>query len=143
MICEYTVKNFCKDDIALIENYAKAIADSNQTWQCHHRREMTTPKKELLEIGEYYNRPASELIFLTKKEHVSLHKKGKKRKPLTEETKRKMSEAQKGKIFTEETKQKLSRAMKRLHWFNNGIKNVRARECPAGFVRGRIKRALV
>ena len=38
-------KKFCKDDISLIENFDKAISDSNQTWDCHHRREITTPKK--------------------------------------------------------------------------------------------------
>jgi hypothetical protein len=58
----------------------------------------------------YFNRPASELIFLTKAEHTRLHSKGKK---LSEETKRKLSEAHKGKKFnlgrhhSEETKIKI------------------------------------
>ena len=197
-------KTYCKDDIALIENYAKAVVDKDNIWDCHHRRESETSKKELIEIGEYYNRPARELIFLTHSEHSILHNKGKKRKPLTEETKRKMSIAHQGKIFTEETKrkmadakkgnkiwlgkhhteetkrkmseshkniseetkrkmseaqkgkklkpfteehkQKLSEALKGKslgrRWFNNGIKNVFARECPEGFVKGRLKKAI-
>lgn len=101
------VKKFCKDDISLIENYDKAIYDNDQTWHCHHRRELETPRKELIELGEYYNRPASELIFLTPFEHNSLHKKGNKYmrgkpshwkgKHLSEEAKRKISESLKGK----------------------------------------------
>ena len=169
-------KTYCNEDISLIENYDKAIADSNTMWHCHHRRELETPRKQLIKIGEYFNRPATELIFLTKSEHTALHHKGKKLKPFTEEhklkmsiakkgkhhteetkrkmsealkgvhrseeTKRKMSEAQKGKIFTEEHKQKMADAMKRLHWFNNGIKNVFVKECPEGFVKGRLKKAI-
>ena len=157
------VKYFCKDDISLIENFEKAVADSNTMWECHHRKGITTSKKELLEIGEYYNRPASELIFLTKKEHRILHFKGKhmseeaKRKISeankdnknwlgrhhTEESRNKMAKSHKGKILSEEAKQKLSTAMKGLYYFNNGIKNVRAKSCPEGFVKGMIKRTSV
>lgn len=36
MICEHTVKKFCKDDISKIENYELAINDSSM-WHCHHR----------------------------------------------------------------------------------------------------------
>ena len=164
MICLGSAKKFCNEDISLIENYKKAIADSNQMWDCHHRREITIPKKQLLELGEYFNRPAEELIFLTKAEHRSLHNTLKfKGKPLPEEHKQKMSESHKGKYLSEEhkqkisnslkgnknmrgkhlseeAKQKLSNAIKGLYYFNNGIKNVRARECPEGFVKGMLKR---
>ena len=190
MINEYDAKRFCNEDLSLVENYDKAVNDKEKTWECHHRRETTTSKKELLEIGEYYNRPASELIFLTKAEHRSLHHKGKKvsletrkkmsiankgkflsletkrklseslkgkntwsngkkRKPFTEETRRKMSEAKKGKKIwlgkhhTDETKQKLSIASKGRSWFNNGIKNVFVKECPSGFVKGRLNKTKV
>ena len=173
MINEYFVKSYCKDDISLIENYDKAISDSNQTWHCHHRREITTPKKQLLEIGEYFNRPAEELVFLTPFEHMSLHNKNNKNffgrhhteyakrkiaegnkgkhhsyetklkmseshKNMSEEYKQKLSDSHKGKMFTEEHKQKLSEARKGLLWFNNGIINIKVKECPEGFVRGRI-----
>ena len=236
MINEYFVKKYCNEDISRIENYDKAISDKEQIWECHHRRELETSRKQLIKIGEYYNRPASELIFLTNSEHGSLHKKGKHhadetkrkisetlkghkiseetkrklaearkgmklseewkrkmsiahqgkttwikgkhmseeakqkisialqgkttwikgkhhteetkrkisiaKKNMSEETKRKMSEAQKGKHHTEEHKRKVSEALKGkslgLRWFNNGIKNVRAKSCPEGFVKGRI-----
>ena len=122
------VKNYCNEDISLIENYDKAIADSTQMWQCHHRRELETPRKKLIEIGEYFNRPAEELIFLTPYEHNSLHKKHNKNML--------------GKHHSEEHKQKISEAIKAKslgrHWFNNGIKSVFVKECPEGFVKGRI-----
>ena len=57
----------------------------------------------------------------------------------SEETKKKMSESGKGKKMSEESKKKMSEAKKGMHWFNNGEKCVRARECPPGFVPGRIK----
>ena len=140
-------KNFCNESLSLIENYDKAIADSNQTWHCHHRKGITTSKKDLIKKNEYYNRPASELIFLTKKEHISLHNK---LKYVSSETRKKMSESQKGKNkgktpwnkgknLQEEYKQKIGAAFKNRHWFNNGIKNVFVKECPEGFARGRLK----
>ena len=71
--------------------------------------------------------------------------KGKKRKPFSEEHKRKMSESQKNR--SEETKRKMSESLKgkntwskTLRWFNNGIKNVFVKDCPEGFVRGRLKK---
>ena len=112
MINLKNVKKFCKDDIFLIENYEKAINDKTQTWDCHHRRETIYSKSGLKEIGEYYNRPACELIFLTHSEHMKLHHLG---KHLSEDTRRKLSEANKdkpsgmkGKHHSEETRKKIS-----------------------------------
>ena len=117
------------DNIENVENYEKAKADNFKGWQCHHRLEThnsngerrlvdITPK-ELIALGMYYHRPANELIFLTTKEHRCLHFKGKKGKPHSEETKRKISEVNKGKPGTfrgkhhsEETKRKISEAQK-------------------------------
>ena len=45
MICFEYAKNYCSEDISLIENYDKAVNDKEQTWHCHHRREIITPKK--------------------------------------------------------------------------------------------------
>lgn len=76
------VRKYCYEDISKIENYDKAIADKIQTWHCHHRLEimMNCGIKELKNNGYYYNRPANELIFLTKQEHMSLHAHNKKSK---------------------------------------------------------------
>ena len=136
MIYLKNVKKFCRDDISLIENYDKAIADKTQVWDCHHRRETIYSAKELIDIGEYYNRPACELIFLTKSEHNRLHHLGKhhsaeSRKKMSEarkgnpswmkgkhpsaEARKKMSEAHKGKNHSAETRKKITEAHKGKH----------------------------
>lgn len=120
-------KRFCKD-FTKIENYEKAVNDTTQTWVCHHRLEthnsdgerrlVDISVKELIALGMYYDRPPEELIFLTRAEHVSLHQKGKlgtfTGKHHSEETKRKISEAEKGKYVSEETKKKMSELRKGL-----------------------------
>ena len=150
MICERLIKLYCKDAPSLIENYDKAIADTTQVWQCHHRRETIYSAKELIDIGEYYNRPACELILLTPTDHRRLHNLG---KHPSEESRKKMSEAKKGennywfgKHHSAEARKKMSEAnkgntkTKGKFWFNNGIINIRSKECPEGFVKGRIKK---
>lgn len=113
MICERTIKEYCKDDISLIENYAEAIADETQTWHLHHRKETIFTREELIEIDEYYDRPAIELIFMTKSDHMSLHASLRfKDKPLSAEHKQKMSIAHKDKHHSAETKQKMSDSLK-------------------------------
>lgn len=118
MINFRNVKNYCRDDISQIENYDKAVSDIEQMWECHHRLEVTDSficNAELLkEMNLYYNRPACELIFLTKSEHRKIHNN-------TVEYKRIMSEAKKGKKHTEETKRKISESIKGKHW-NKGKK---------------------
>ena len=98
------VKKYCKD-FEKIENYEKAIADTTQTWECHHRLEEFVSKKWLVEHNDYYNVSPNELIFLTEYEHKSLHK-NMKGKHHSEETKKKMSEMQKRKIVSETSKEK-------------------------------------
>ena len=145
----------------LIENYDKAIADTTQVWNCHHRLETHTSdgekrlvdisRAELIALGTYYDRPPEELIFLTKAEHQRLHNVGKpspmKGKHHTEEWTRKIAESNKGKHdigynkgkqFSEGWKLKLSESHKGKHWYNNGEISVQAKECPEGFVKGRI-----
>ena len=51
----------------------------------------------------------------------------------------KMSDAKKGKHRSEETKKKIGEAKKGMRFFNNGKINKRAKECPPGFIPGRIK----
>ena len=73
------VKKFCYEDISLIKNYELAINDNKHIWDCHHRKETDEglSRKQLIELGLYYGRPASELILLTHSEHMSLHCTGK------------------------------------------------------------------
>lgn len=117
MIYEKNVRRFCNGDISQIENYDKAVTDMEQTWDCHHRLEIgkngeRISREQLKGHGLYYNRPSSELIFLTKSEHRRLHTKGLNHpfygKHISEETRRKMSIAKKGKHRSEEACRKIS-----------------------------------
>lgn len=173
------IKLFCREDISKIENYDKAISDNTQIWHCHHRRETIYTRQELIEIGEYYHRPACELIFLTREEHSRLHANGNKyalgyrhteearrrmsvsakvriRKPMSESTKLKLSKRCTGKKRSQETIEKIrsivrgrklgENAKKNMReakkgcsfWYNNGEIQIRACECPEGFVKGRL-----
>lgn len=57
---------------------------------------------------------------------------------VSNETKQKLREANLGKKQSEETKLKRKESISKLKWWNNGTENVRAIECPEGFVSGRI-----
>ena len=80
MLNEKRVRHYCSEDIALIENYNQAIADEERTWDIHHRRECDSEgrtlftKKQLIDMNLYFNRPASELIFVTRSMHWKLHR---------------------------------------------------------------------
>ena len=112
MINEGSAKKFCCEDVSKIENYAEAIADT-ATWHIHHRRELNPDGKfaysseELIKMGMYYGRPASELIFLTESEHRSLHRKG-----CSEAALVKMSTSRKGMSNTAEHRSKIAAALK-------------------------------
>ena len=114
MINEYYAKNFCCEDLSLIENYEFAINDTIQTWEIHHRGEVLPcgrfSRDDLKKFGLYFNRPASELIFLTKAEHTRLHFKGVPRGPFSEDHKKALSEAHKGVPKSEATKKAMSEA---------------------------------
>ena len=116
MINERQAKKFCKEDISKIKNYDLAIADTTQTWECHHRTAIwwNCSRQDLIDNECYYGRKACELIFLTKEEHRSLHNLNR-----SESTKIKMSESHKGKpspnkgkTFSEESRRKLSESHK-------------------------------
>lgn len=111
-------KRFCKEP-EKIENYEKAKADNFKGWHLHHKRGVDISKKELIALGQYYNRPADELIFLTSKEHNILHKKG---KHFCDEHKQKIGNAHRGKSKSDETKKKMREAAKEKHkGENNGM----------------------
>lgn len=72
---------FCiPEEIELIENYELAKADNFNGWCIHHRlecvetgAEVNCSREALIDLNLYYNRPASELMFLTSSEHQKLH----------------------------------------------------------------------
>ena len=100
MIKIQNVKSYCCEDLSLIENYDKAIADTTQTWECHHRGEVLPCGRfsadDLKKFGLYFNRPSSELIFLTPFAHRQLHKKGVPMGQMSESTKKAISDAMRG-----------------------------------------------
>lgn len=71
------------EQIEQIENYELAKESNFNGWHIHHRLEthnsdgekrlVNLSKAELIALDMYYNRPASELVFLTASEHTSLH----------------------------------------------------------------------
>lgn len=113
-----TTKCVCRHP-ELIENYDKAVADTTQSWICHHRLETHNSDgkqrlvnilgEELIALGMYYDRPSEELIFLTPAQHAKLHRKNKKR---SEETRAKISVTMKGSQRSEETRAKISASHK-------------------------------
>ena len=113
MINEYYVTKYCCEDLSLIENYELAVNDHTQMWEIHHRGEILPcgrfSRADLKKFGLYFNRPASELIFLTKAEHNSLHKRG---ITLSEEHKRAISDALKGIPLSEAHKKAIGEAQK-------------------------------
>ena len=131
---EWSLKKLCKD-FAEIENYELAEKDDFRGWVVHHRLELVktggvvdATMQDLIDWGIYYNRPADELIFLTRAEHVSLHHTGL-AKPKSDEVRAKMSAAQmgrtsprKGKKLSEETKKKISEAQKGKTSNRKGVK---------------------
>lgn len=109
MISNQHIQLYCSEDISLIENYEQAVADKTQVWHCHHRRGLD---EDLLAMGEYYHRPASEFIFLPPGDHHRLHLSGSRNgmfgKHLSEETKQKLSQSVKKALANPEVKAKMS-----------------------------------
>lgn len=72
--------------VTKIENYGRAVLDTTQIWDCHHRlethflrngkwirRDEDLTAEQLIEDGKYFDVPPEELIFLTRAEHRTLH----------------------------------------------------------------------
>ena len=125
-------EDYCCESLELVENYASAKADDFQGWDIHHRGEILPCGRfstdDLKKFGLYWNRPASELIWLRHDEHIAMHSSGNshakgnksnKGKHLSEETRRKLSEAKRGenhpffgKHHSEESRLKISESRK-------------------------------
>ena len=126
------------------------------------RRLIDITVSELQALEMYYNRPPEELIFLPASEH-NAYNKGKNNsfygKRHSEESKKRMREAKKGenhpmygKHLSEEAKKKIgaankgdtyakgNKSTKGMCWYNNGKINTMAKECPAGFIPGMLRK---
>ena len=110
----------------------KRTGEDNPFYGKHHSEET---RKRLSNSWDYDKHFSAE----TKKRLREAHK-GKK---FSEEHKKKIGEANKGKHLSEEAKRKISEANRinniGRHWYNNGEISIRAKECPPGFIPGRIK----
>lgn len=132
-------KHYLEGDERLIENYAEAAADPDETWVCHHRRELVPDRKtipELKAMGLYWNRPPEELVFMRSSDHARLHSGGESNPmygksswegippEVVEDRKRRYAASMKGKN-------------KGKRMWNDGRTTVFSRECPGeGWVLG-------
>lgn len=118
---------YCKEP-EMIENYDLAKADNFKNWVCHHRLELTldgefaNSHEDLKRMDMYYNRPAFELIFLTKQEHQKIHGNGE-----SDCTKHRRSVANKdrkfpNRIVSDATRKKMSESHKGSKGTNLGRK---------------------
>ena len=109
------LEKYCTD-YKKIENYEEAVK-SPLRYDLHHRLEISEmqSRSDLIFLHLYYHRPPEELIFLEHGEHMRLHKAN-----LSDETKNRMSDAQKGRLVSEDTRKKMSAAhkgkLKGRHW---------------------------
>jgi hypothetical protein len=112
---------FCREDASNIEGYEEAIKSEEQ-YDCHHRLELHTDGSlrftadSLKKLDLYYNRPASEFIFLSHSEHLSLHAKsrweaGQFERKFGSEHRKHMSESLKGRVRTKEANDKFRQTM--------------------------------
>ena len=101
------LEKYCTD-YKNIENYEEAVK-SPLKYDLHHRLEIDEMQSvsDLIFLHLYYHRPPEELIFLEHGEHIRLHNAN-----LSEDTRQRMSEAQKGRLVSEDTRKKISDATK-------------------------------
>ena len=107
---------FCSEPLDKIEHYEEALAEGFKGWCIHHRLEIQESKRvsrqELKDKGLYYDRPASELIFMRKREHHRLHNAGEGNalfgKSMPEEVKNKISQTRLQRIANGEIKMDIS-----------------------------------
>ena len=110
-------KKFCSDPLDKIEHYEEALAEDFKGWCIHHRLEIQPDgtrmsRQELKDNGLYYGRPASELIFMRKREHHRLHNADEGNfwfgKSMPEEVKNKISQTRLQRIANGEIKMDIS-----------------------------------
>ena len=138
MIQEKAARKYCREDISLIENYDKAIADKDVMWHCHHRDEVKVlpsgivairTQWELRDDGRYFGCPANELIFLTPSEHHSLHAKylylnisDETRERMSKSARKRKTNYWKGRKKSAEHLEKMAKTRRGMVWSDFGMK---------------------
>lgn len=100
----------------LIENYDKAVTDTTQTWEVHHRLECCFTQKFLKEMNLYYDVEPEALIFLTLSEHNKI-----------DSYRKRIGEANSKKVLCQETGEVFEstvEAQRKTGIFRNNISNV-------------------
>lgn len=69
------LKKYCREPIENIKGYREAVESEDSGYLCHHINELTFIKAELKKMNMYFNRPASELVIMTRAEHKAWHDK--------------------------------------------------------------------
>lgn len=133
-------ERFCYE-LNKVENYELAKSENFVDWSLHHRLEThfsngdPRPKKcnltvkELKALGMYYNRPADELLFMRKSDHMRLHalasnnfkpqfgNQYKKGYHPSVETRARISETSKAVVHTQDWNKKVGESQKK-YWDN-------------------------
>lgn len=102
---------YCKN-YEKIENFEEAMQDGNAMYHCHHRNERFYTRKELIDLGLYYDCPPCELIFLTPSDHHKTYHKGSSITSHSKEANAKISRALKGKHIPEDVKLRIKNTLK-------------------------------
>ena len=145
-----TIEQLARDYEEAMKEVAEAMKGKPAPNKGKHFSEETRKKMSEAKKGKHPSEEARKKLSEAKKgkpspnkgKHLSEETRKKlseAKKNMSAETKKKMSESGKGKKMSEESKKKMSEAKKGMHWFNNGKISKRAKECPPGFVPGRIK----
>ena len=141
MINLINARAYCKEDISKIENYELAMNDT-EMWECHHRTEIwwNCSRQELKDNECYYNRPAKELIFLTKAQHRALHNKV---REITEEYRTNVSnglkKSSKFQDFMKGQGERNKTYFTGRHWYNDGVNNyfIFDKDVKVNYIKGR------
>lgn len=121
--------DYCRENAECIQNYELAKASNFKGWVIHHmlethrwskkeKRWVWRDKKEAIEstvlraLGLYYYRPAKELIYLTKGEHLSWHSRLYKHAATPSTWKKGNTPWNKGTIMPDEMKERIRQTMK-------------------------------
>ena len=103
-------EDYCCESLELVESYSAAKADDFQGWDIHHRGEILPCGRfstdDLKKFDLYWNRPASELIWLRHDEHIAMHSTGNSHAKGNKQP-------NKGKHLSEETRQKISSSVRK------------------------------